>query len=447
MRIYVNDLSRLVDGPTTLTQARINAAVIQSEIVTGVVLHLRPGSRVSVAGQLCFAFGQSGIVWDGSGTRPYLHMPAAWFTNVNPRNTETARAALIRVTGGRGVIPNIADLRFEGIGIDSDTSGGRYVTGISAINVRDFHMLGCEITGIPNGMGVTAGSLFGNSQICDNRIHDFFDNSVVAANGKPWSDLVQSTAIELDNNRYRASVGVLIAGNRIERIMKGVDFASLPKQGGGAGKPLGMQTDGINIGHYSCDGTRIVDNYIDTVDECIDSFGSNGTINGNQLRNAYTHGLKLVHGAQNNHGVANVIANAGRMGIVICAAVGKDERTVSRNVISGGDISGVGYNGVWQAHSTVAAIRFECLAPGPDVYNPTDNVIIGTTIHLDRRCPIGWRGDDAADADLQNLGEDIRFVGSPSRDFINIPASKTGKYNGRVSLAGSRQYHTVMKAT
>lgn len=446
MRTYINDLSRLIDGPTTLAQARINAAVIQAAIKDGVVLHLRPGSRISVAGTLSFSgLSNAGIVWDGHGARPYLHMPKAWFDNTSPqignRTANTQRALLIVVDGG----PNTAcrNIRFEGIGIASDTAGGRYVAGICAMGVRDFRMLGCDITGLPNGFGITAGSLTGDSQICANAIHDFFDNSVVAADGRPWSRRVQSTAIELDNNRYDPSVGVLIAENKIERIMKGRDFASLPINGGAPGKPLGMQTDGINIGHYSNDATRIVDNFIDTVDEGIDMFGSNATIRGNRVSNAYAHGLKLIHGAQNNRISDTVIRNAGRVGIVMAGATGPDARAVSGNVATGCTVSGIGYNDVWHGNSAVAAIRFECSTPGPRTYNPTGNRVTNTTIRLTRQCQFGWLGD-AADADLRNMGSDIRMIGTPGRERIHILPSANGHYNGAVHLAGSTAYRTLL---
>ncbi len=445
-RTYINDLGGLVDGPTTLAQAQINAAVIQAAIDAGGVLYIRPGSRISVGGQLSFTKSRGGIVWDGSGLKPKLHMPKEWWNNINPSDNVGGRAALIRVTGGTGATPTTADVRFEGVWIVGDPDGGRYVTGISAMNVRDLRVLGCEISDFPNGMGICAGSLFGDTQIRDNRVRDFYDDSVVALGGAPWSRMVQSSGIELDNNRYSPSVGVLIAGNRIERIMKGTAFASLAVQGGALGMPIGMQTDGINIANATTDGTRVIDNYIDTVDECIDNFGSNGTIANNQLRNAHSHGLKLIHGAQGNTCPGNTILNAGRIGIVMAAAAGVGERSTSRNVVSAGTVSGVGYNGVWEANSAVAAIRFECSPPGVEVYNPTQNAVIGVCVQLDARCPFGWRGDNDANVSLRNDGEAMRFVGTPSRDVISNPVSAGGKYCGAVSLAGSSLYHSNLGA-
>ncbi len=446
MRTYINDLSRLVDGPTTLAQAQINAAVIQAAIATNVVLHLRPGSRISVAGQLSFAgTSHAGIVWDGRGARPYLHMPRAWFNSTRlsiGRNTaNTGRSLLIVIDGGPAT--RCRDIRLEGIGIVSDTQGGRYIAAVCAFGVRDFRMLGCAITGIPNGFGLTAGSLTGDSQICANAIHDFYDNSTVMVDGRAWPGLVQSTAIELDNNRYAGSVGVLIAENRIERIMKGPDFAALPVNGGAPGKPLGMQTDGISIGHYSCDGTRILDNFIDTVDEGIDLFGSNSTVRGNHIHNAHAHGLKLIHGAQNNRVSDTVIQNAGRIGIVMAGATGSNERSVSGNIVTGGTVSGVGYNDVWTGNSVVAAIRFECGRPGPQTYYPTGNRVSGTTINLTRKCAFGWFGD-TTNADLRNMGTDIRMTGTPGVARIRITPSPTGRYNGAVALAGATKFVTTL---
>ncbi|KQM63422.1 hypothetical protein ASE75_13330 [Sphingomonas sp. Leaf17] len=446
MRIYITDLSGLVEGPVNLAQAQINAAIINTAIRDGVVLYMRSGSYVSVGGQLRWLQkSRTGIVWDGAGSRPYLHMHPAWFNSVRPASTygsitNNARAALLRIDGTAAV--DSQDVRFEGIGIVSDPVGGRYLAGISAVGVRDFRMLGCEVTGIPNGFGITAGSLVGDSQICENHIHNFYDNSLKTIDGAEWRGRVQSTGIELDNNRYPGvnSANVLIKSNKIEKIMKGRDFASLAINGPATpGKPTAMQTDGINIGNDQTFGTRVIGNIIDTVSEGIDNFGSKGVISDNIIRNAWDHGIKLVHGAQGNVLRNNIVDNAGLTGITMGDG---GVRSVRDNVVTGGTVSGVGYNGVWMNLGAMAAIRFGASAPAPNRFQAVHNTINGTKIILTRKTKFGWFGDKDGDLDARNMGNDIVMVGEPFEKKVRIDRSENGFYNGAVKLAGSDRYVT-----
>ncbi|KQM65780.1 hypothetical protein ASE75_05990 [Sphingomonas sp. Leaf17] len=449
-RVYINDLAGIVEGSVSLSQAVINAAVINAAIVSGTMLYIRPGSWISLGGQLQWIRkSYCGVVWDGSGARPYLHMHPAWFTNVRPASvsgsiTNDPRAALIRVDGSAAL--DSRDVRFEGVGIAYDGGGGRYLAGISAIGVHDFRMLGCEVTGIPNGFGITAGSLQGDTQLRDNRIHDFYDDSLKAFDGSDWLGRVQSTGIELDNNRYPGvySVGVRIMDNTIERIMKSELFASLPINGPPTpGKPTAMQTDGINIGNDQTRGTIVSGNLIDTVSEGIDNFGSYGSISYNIVRNAWDHGIKLVHGAEGNALNGNIIENAGLTGLTMGDG---NVRSVRANVATGGTISGVGYNGVWLNLGAMAAVRFGASTPAPGRYQAMDNVVNGVTIMLTPKTKFGWFGDKEGDADLRNRGVDINMVGTPLEHRVRIDQSAGGFYNGGVRLVGSSTYITSLAA-
>ena len=431
---FVDDLSGIRSGTVSLAQAQLNVRVVNDALGQGGVLRIRPGMELVLAGELLVRSGNQ-LVSDGSGSRPILRMDTRWFDNSLPRpSRDQPRSGLFRVPNG------VSDVNFENFAIAGGGQQGRALVAMRWIDCSNIKAAGLEIAELPSGFGFQLTSVRGGSTIADCIIRDFFDNSL------DWSRRVQSTGIAIDDDRVGApSAGLIITNNTIKSIRQGPGLASLPQQGGKHGLATGQQTDGINIQHFDSVDHKIIDNTIDGVGEAIDCFGSSCTIEGNRLRNSDLHGLKFVHGAQNNVARNNVIENAGRIGIVFNADYGPGRRAVTHNQVIGGSISGIGFNKMWSAYGTTAAIRFECRPLGPLVFNPADNLVDGVTLSLDQRCSIGWQADAIGDADLNNQGRNLHIVGRPARARVLISKGRTGIRAGFVQLAGETGHLTDLK--
>lgn len=418
--------------------AAANTAAINAALAAGYgPLTGTPGERYNVAPHVLVP-SDSGFI-EAYGAPYQFYMPAANFTNVGPTTTGSTTGALFYLNGGVSD-PTISNVLFEGFQVESQTTGGRCVSVFYARNINNFQAAGIEIFGLPNGYGFYVDSLKENWWINECYIHDFYDNSIINANGISWPSMVQSTGIMIDNDRPGGPCDPgRISANKIYNIMKGDAFAELPVQGGSPGAPLGMQTDGINICSYTSSGHTLAGNVIDTVDEGIDCFGSNISITGTTIHNAYSAGLKFIHDAQGCAVSGFTIKNAGRTGIVIAGGATRGSRG---NTFAGGSVEGTGYNDVWAAYAGVAAVRFECAAPGPGVNNPSNNSLTNVSLILDSHCEYGWLGDADGDATLNNYGRDITIIGTPSQNRIAIPASGGGYRNGGVMLAGGTSYIT-----
>ncbi len=299
----------------------------------------------------------------------------------------------------------------------------RSVSGIIARNVIDVDISGNEMSGFMTGAGIRVATLV-DGRIVDNYIRDSFDNN-------DWTGLpasAQITGIEMDNDRVNSvgSYGTSICHNTIVNMVCGAQSIST---GGG------YQSDGINIAGLGGDSPHEIDvshNVIRKCAEGIDHFGRNCTLDGNNISQVYTFGIKLVHGAQYNAVTGGAIVDFGLAGITLQGSNTAGDtkgNSVVGTVISNGD-----YLGIWTALGAESAgILFANNGGGTG--KPRENTVTGVVINEGAACKNGWLDSSTG---ANNVGEGVRVTTGAAhsrRVLVQFGA-------GTCRVAGSGTYST-----
>lgn len=264
----------------------------------------------------------------------------------------------LRIPAGSGIIGNgillfnSDDFPATVKGV-SATSVVLYALSVENITLRDFKMIGtcgvnswiypialrdvrnADVWGI-DVSGLNAGSMVLIDSSTDISVEKcFFHDSTLNRSISGG----QLTAVETDDFRI-GGVGselINISSNSIRNLGWTPAFLAA----------YGPQTDGVNI-KIGTKNYVVANNIMDGVGEGVDTFGDDGVIAGNIIKNALGYGVKLIHGASRNVVASNQIIYPGLGGIVIAGSSTASQNTDS-NMIVGNLISGAGTNpgGYW----------------------------------------------------------------------------------------------------
>ena len=410
--------------------AAITAALAEAASRTnGAGVWLDPGYTFRVSKRLVVP-SKCGLFSDGTGT-----LSASWADFTNSDAGSPARysdtAVVVDLSGLLAAPFTRADAPFcTGIRIKfTRAPDGRrnYVNAIIARNCKGVRITENEIDNFPVSQGIKCATWNGG-WICNNRVHDFYDNNDWTAFGGPTAG--QITGIELDNDLVNTtpSNGVSICENEVSNMVIGpVSLAA-----------NGYQSDGINITKSTTIGTIITDNYINGTGEGIDNFGSQGIISGNHIVASYNFAIKIIHGATGNIVTNNTIRNTGISGIIVTAGLAGSVTSTGYNIIKGNNIRTVDYLGVWVATASTSGIqiREDVGAVFPTEYNvTTDNLINGGP-----NCKYGYLDDSTrALAKGYNSASENRIFDVSNADYLVVfPATA----NATVRAYGKTDYTT-----
>lgn len=317
----------------------------------------------------------SGAVLTGiKGCQLYMGTGAGEFDN-----TSTYNAA-----DGTGLLITHDDFIVDGVWFKQQYLDDLPHTAIVMRSCDRAKIRNCEFSGFSKAKVIRVESC-DDFEITDNYIHDVTTNSATTG---------QVTAIDVDDNRPTgASSRGKITGNRINDITVGASFLAA----------YGYQTDGINISHQSSSRHSITGNIIKTVGEGIDCFGGNSIIANNDIKDAKVHGIKLIHGAQQNVVSNNNMADIGTTGIVIAGSTSATQGT-NNNLIIGNVIARVDVGST----STNTSSGIGTTNNGGTTYKPNYNTIIDNVI-MDS-AGADW-GMEIADSGTGNLFLRNRLLG------------------------------------
>lgn len=268
-----------------------------------------------------------------------------------------------RVSGDRTSVVEMDGASFNGstsyasnsIGflLDGNTSGGLCGFHVKLINQTDELIAGAaavrscsnvyiknmEVSGFRKSKVVAVDSS-ADCFIDGNYIHDCLLASITTG---------QLTGIDIDNNRVGgvASTRISACDNVIENLTCSPAFNT----------SFGYQTDGINVSHASSNRHTIERNTLRNVGEGIDCFGSRCSISNNMIFDAYSFGIKIIHGASRNAVKDNKIFAAGYAGISL-TGIGSAPTDTEYNEIAGNFICDVNLAGNWSSQAT-AGIRVD----------------------------------------------------------------------------------------
>lgn len=414
VRTYLEDV-----GVSTSNNAAANAAALSAAVARGnVTLHVRPGNRYNM-GHVPITADNVRILCE-RGDKPTFYMPAATFTNKTLKSYD-GNALLFDARGAlSGGFEPISNILLENLILESEVSDGRYLRGIAARNVNNFNANGIEIFGFPTGIGITLGTVNGESGIRECNIHDFHTNT-----GWRSAD-AQMTGIEVDNERYNglASEGLKILSPRIDNLVFGAIAIAA----------VNDQTDGINICHHSSRFHTISDARISRVAEGIDHFGSDCIINDPVISQVRYAGLKIFHGASRNIYYRPVVRDAVQFFVAIGGSYVAGVPDTKSNIIKGGSLTGLNYDNT--AKGTTAGVFITDNGVPKRVARPKWNIVQGTLIDEGAHGPRAWYDESTFG---YNVGEALRVIGGAANvKRIAIPFG-----GGRVSLAGAAStYYT-----
>jgi len=326
----------------------------------GGFVYLESGKTYKVSTRISVA-SSCGIIGDGT---PILYATAAGFnnTNITSAGRYLSNSVVLDLSGLTSTSYNQI---LRGFKIESQYQTNRYVTAVTARNCKNLTIESLEIYNFPVGVGIRLASVIGNSKVCNNYIHDFYDDTIYL----PLRP--QITGIEIDNDRVNSisSDGIDISSNTIENIT--LSAASIAAHG--------YETDGINIvGAFSSGSVSknltITNNKIKNVGEGIDTFGHRSIIADNTITNTANFAIKMIHGARFNVVRGNTISNTGIAGIVIAATNVTGVGDIEQNIIDGNIITDVDYTGVWGSITGTACIKFDANNV-PFTGVPKDNLV------------------------------------------------------------------------
>ncbi len=414
VRTYLEDI-----GVNTTNSSTMNAAALSAATKSGnVTLNVRPGNIYNM-GHVPITASNVRIVCEGSN-KPTLYMPAATFNN-NMLKSYNSNALLLNVHGNlSGSFEPVSNILVENLIIQSEILDGRYLRGVAARNVNNFNMNGVEIFGFPAGIGITLGTVNGDSGIRGCYIHDFYTDN-------PWSSTdAQTTGIEIDNDRYNglASEGLKIISPRIDNLVFGANAIAA----------VNDQTDGINICHHSSRFHTISDARISRVAEGIDQFGSDCIFNNPVISQVRYAGLKIFHGASRNIYYSPIIKDAVQFFVAIGGSYVVGVPDTKSNIVKGGAMTGLNYTTT--ATGTTAGVFITDNRVPKLVSRPKWNTFQGTLIDEGMHGPRAWYDESTFG---YNVGEALNIIcGARNVKRVSIPFG-----GGRVSLAGAASnYYT-----
>lgn len=335
--VSVMDFGAVGDGVTDDTAA-IQAALNNGTATQRVVW--LPAGTYKISSRLVVG-SHTGLASNGDAT---LFATAAGFNYAGgPKGTGGNNSLVIDLSGQlvAPFAPNTNQI-IEGLRIISELSDGRTVDAITARNCTNVKIVGNEIANFPNTRSITLASVIGG-EVSSNWIHD------CATNFTGWSPLrPQITGVEIDNDRVNSvnSARLRISDNRIERLTVGAAVLAY----------AGYETDGVNV-HKG--DVVVVDNFIDTVGEGVDTFASDGVISNNIITNTYNFGIKLIHGASRNVITGNRITNTGIAGIVLSGSDVPGVTDCEGNTVTGNAIDNVDYLGAWGSGTGLSGIKID----------------------------------------------------------------------------------------
>lgn len=420
-RLFVEDLPGVVTGRVGPAQRIANSTTINAALARGVLLFLRPNTRIEIGRSLVVPSG-AGIIGEAGGAKPVIYLPAANVSNRGISGKYGVSATAINFSGltSAPYAPSNG-VWLENFAIVSDLAPGRHLTGIVGRNVRNCSIRNVEISGIPTGIGIALASA-ARCTVRNVFIHDFSDAS--QSRTAP-----QSTGIEIDNDLVDGvpSSDVYIEGFRIEDLV--VSGPLLAR--------WGYQTDGINVANPAS-RVRIANGRISGVGEGIDTFGSDGLIENILIEDSQIFGLKFVHGASRNLVRNVVINNSGLAGVTFSGSDSVKQDT-SRNKVINLTIRGVDPRGVFAANSTAGILIAD---NGGRSGKPRDNKVAGARIDLGPNGKFGWldtstgRGNDGSDIVIaggepgsrpvliRNHAGVVQLIAGKARDSAGDPVAR-----------------------
>lgn len=393
-----------------------DTVILQAHLISGKYLWLGNGKTYRITSSLLRnGANDAGIVGDGTAT---ILMDATAFNNTSLASGSRYGTNAVALNFSGDILTPFTQasrILLRGFRIEYAGDDGRALRGIVARNVDGLIVEDVEIFGLPVGVGICLASVVGNSRVARCHLHDFTDNTDWTASGS----VPQITGIEVDNDVINgvASDGIQISDNIIKNLTVGATFLAAH----------GYQTDGVNIASRNAAHLRIESNRIENVGEGVDHFGCYSTISGNVIINAYTYGLKFIHGAHHNSGAGNVIRKPGLAGVVVAGSNSSGAGDTRRNAFSGLDISDVDPNGVWAANATAC---ISLIDNGGTAGKPKDNLFTGCVLDEGANGKNGWLDSSTGSG---NYGEGLHvLVGAGSQRRVYITGGA-----GSVSLAGS----------
>lgn len=336
---YIEDLGAVGNGVVDST------AAIQAAATSGLTYRMKPYGEYVVSSRISCAAGFRLI---GDGTQAILATSAFNNTSLNIAQRYAANSVVFYATGLQsGLYTPLDGFHLEGFAVRPLTTlAGKAVDVVAALNVKDFKAIGLEMSGFSLSRGIRFATLSGDSQIVDNFIHDFTDNTDWGVGTVP-----QITAVEGDNDRVNGvgSFGVRIENLRVWDMTVGATFLAAHN----------YQTDGLNIvgatetGKTSTTSGQAKGLDIRRVGEGVDHFGDAWMFSDTYIEDAYIYGFKLIHGASFNN-VQNLhVYRAGLASVVIAGTSISGGKDTKGNKFSGAIIlRDVDPNGVFAANST-----------------------------------------------------------------------------------------------
>jgi hypothetical protein len=340
-------------GTTNISAARIgagqggsDAAIFQPYLDAGYLIELNSNTQYNFESGVTITHNNSGFIGDGT---PTIYGSAAHFTNTNLSNQFGTDACFIYAHGLlTAPYTPIDNPILSGFKIQSEVSGGRSINAVAVRNADNPKVKGLNISGFPVSKGIQLDSITGKSEIMNNKIHDFYDNTNWGA-GSP-----QITGIQVDNNLVNSvpSSFPKIEDNFITDLTVGSTFKMAH----------GYQTDGINVANPLTITPIVCDNYQKNCGEGYDIWGKNGIIQNNYSQDCFYFNFKLVNGAQHHLVTGNKGYNGGIANLVL-AGSGTTSQGCEYNTIIGNDFSGVDPNNLSAAgepgFGTTACVKIE----------------------------------------------------------------------------------------